>query len=56
MGIFDSEAAQLLLITCPQCGRSGQLLGTVEEAACPGCGYAAVHVCLADEDSIRQGI
>lgn len=56
MGIFDSDALQLLQVSCPKCHYSGQLLGTVDDAVCPGCGNGAVQVCLADEDSIRNGI
>jgi hypothetical protein len=56
MGIYDSDAMQLLQVICPKCSFSGQLLGTVEDAVCPGCGNSSVHVCLADEDSLRKGI
>lgn len=56
MGIFDSDDTQFLHVTCPNCGYSGEMLASVEEAACPKCGHGAVHVCLADEDSIREGI
>jgi ribosomal protein S27E len=56
MGIFDSDDTLFLHLNCPQCNYSGELFGTVEEVVCPECGFAAVHVCLADEDSIRDGI
>ena len=56
MGIFESDETLFLRVTCPNCNYSGEMFASVEEAACPECGHTAVHVCLADEDSIRAGI
>ena len=56
MGIFDESPQELLQVNCPKCRYSGQMVSAVADASCPACGNTAIHVCYADEDSLRNGI